>query len=370
MSLNTKNLPENPGVYLFKNKQGETIYVGKAINLKNRVKSYFQKSLKLGEKTKILVGNIANLETIKVDSEIEALLLEANLVQKYQPKYNIDLKDDKSYPYIKISHNDQTRYFGPYPDTSTVNLIIRKLRIMFVYKNKPVNIKDIILFLEGKKDLLVKNLTKEMNKAAKDENYEKASLLKNQIEKIKNLTKPISKPFEYLQNPNLLEDQINNSLKNLSEALNLQSLHRIECYDVANISGQFSTAAMIVFTNGQKDTDSYRKFKIHITGKPNDYKMLEETFIRRFHHPEWPDPNLIVIDGGLGQLNVFNNLKIKIPAIALAKNEELIYFKNNKIKLDKSSPALKLLQRIRDEAHRFATTYHKKLRLKSLTNAF
>lgn len=370
MSLNIKNLPNTPGVYLFKNKEGVVIYVGKAINLKNRIKSYFQKNLTLGEKTRLLVENIKNLEIIKVDSEIEALLLEANLIQKYQPKYNVELKDGKSFPYIKITYNDKTRYFGPYPDVSTVKLIIRKLRIMFMYKNEPVKTRDVILFLEGKKDLLIKNLATEMNKAASSENYEKASILKTQIEKIKNLTKPYTKPFEYLKNPNLLDDQIKNSLSDLSKVLNIKNLQRIECYDVANIQGQFSTAAMIVFTNGLKDTDSYRRFKIHITGCPNDYKMLEEALLRRFKHQEWPYPNLVIIDGGLGQLNVFKNLKINIPAIALAKREEQIYYKDQKIILDRASPALKLLQRIRDEAHRFATTYHKQLRLKSLTNSF
>lgn len=376
MSLNIKNLPQNPGVYLFKNKQGEVIYVGKAINLKNRIKSYFQKQIKLGEKTRILVENIASLETIKVESEIEALLLEANLIQKYQPKYNVELKDDKSYPYIKITYRNKTKYFGPYPDASTVKLIIRKLRIMFMFKNEPVKTRDVILFLEGKKDLLLKKLNKKMHLYSNQENFEKANEIRIQINKIKNLTKPIIKPYEYLKNPNLFEDQIKNSLLDLSKVLNLKNLQRIECFDVANISGQFATAAMIVFTNGQKDTDSYRRFKIHITGVPNDYKMLEETLTRRFKHKEWPYPNLVVIDGGLGQLNVFKNLKINIPSLALAKRartelaerDEQIYYKDQKIILKPGSPALKLLQRIRDEAHRFATTYHKKLRQKSLTS--
>lgn len=408
-----KSLPKTPGVYLFKNSKGKIIYVGKAVNLNNRVKSYFNKSLSTGEKTKLLVDNIKSLEIIKVDSEIEALLLEANLIQKYQPKYNIDLKDNSSYPSIKITTNEkfprvtQTRkiihdgakYYGPYTDITTLRFILKTLRKIFKFRScktlpkKPClyyyinkcqapcifnsteqakeykkNIKNIILFLDGKKDLLIKNLTVEMKISSKDENYEKANQLKTQIEKIKDFTKPSNKPYEYLKNPDLLDDQINLSLDNLKKSLNLQNLSRIECYDVANIQGQFSTASMIVFTNGQKDTDSYRRFKIHTTGKPNDYKMLEETLLRRFKHNEWPSPDLVIIDGGLGQLNVFNNLKINIPAIALAKREEKIYFKNKIIILDRSSPALKLLQRIRDEAHRFATTYHKKLRLQSLTN--
>lgn len=363
-----KNLPDNPGVYIYKNIEGQVIYVGKAINLKNRVKSYFQKNLTTGEKTRMLVENIHNLDIIKVDSEIEALLLEANLIQKYKPKYNIDLKDDKSYPYIKISHNGKTRYFGPYPDVSTLKLIIRKLRVMFLFENKPVNTNDIILFLEGKKDLLIKKLNKKMFLYSKEENFEKAFEIKDQIERIKNLTKPISKPYEYLQNPDLFEDQIKNSLDCLSKTLGINNLDRIECYDVATIQGKFSTSSMIVFTKGKKDTNSYRRFKIKVEGRPNDYGMLEETLKRRFNHPEWPYPDLIIIDGGKGQLNVFTNLNINIPCMSLAKREEEIFYKNKKIKLERSNPALKLLQKVRDEAHRFATTYHKKLRMKSLTN--
>lgn len=207
-----------------------------------------------------------------------------------------------------------------------------------------------------------------MDYYARNENFEKANEIKNQIEKINNITKPSFKPYEYLQNPNLIEDQIAQALQSLSEILNLENLDRIECYDVANIQGQYSASSMIVFTNGHKDTNSYRKFKIHINGKPNDYKMLEETFKRRLNHNEWPIPNLIVIDGGQGQLNIFNKLNTNIPAIALAKREDQIYYKNQKITLEKTSSALKLLQRIRDEAHRFATTYHKNLRQKALTN--
>ena len=392
LEIKLKNLPESSGVYIYRDIKNEVIYVGKAINLKNRVKSYFSKTLTIGEKTKKLVSSISDLEVIKVDSEIEALLLEANLIHKYQPKYNIVLKDNSSFPFIKITINekfpsitqtriiteDGARYFGPYTESKTIRFILKQLRLIFspnlyffAERDNPLEynkcIKNIILFLEGKKNLLINKLTTEMNDQVKQECFEKADETKNQIEKITNLTKPRSAPFEYLKNPNLFEDQISYSLQNLSKVLGLKKLQRIECFDVANIQGQFSTASMVVFTNGQKDTKLYRKFKIHMSGKPNDYKMLEEALLRRLKHKEWPTPDLIVVDGGKGQLNTFISLGINVPCLALAKKEEEIYYNDKKIKLDRSSSALKMLQRIRDEAHRFATSYHKKLRMKSLT---
>lgn len=199
------------------------------------------------------------------------------------------------------------------------------------------------------------------------ENFEKANETKIQIEKIRNLTKPSTKPYEYLKNPNLIEDQIEGSVRELSKVLNLKQLGRIECYDIATLQGTNSTGSMVVFTKGVKDSSSYRRFKIKVEGKPNDYEMISETLIRRFKHSEWPIPDLIIIDGGKGQLGTFTSLGINIPCLALAKKEEVVYYQNKIICLDKSSSALKLLQRIRDEAHRFATNYHKKLRLKSLT---
>lgn len=416
-----KDLPESPGVYIYKDRYGKIIYVGKAINLKNRVKSYFSRSLNLGEKTRKLVENISNLDLIKVDSEVEALLLEANLIQKYKPKYNIELKDNRAYPLLKITinekyprisktrtiENDKAKYFGPYTDVNTLNYILRELRKMFLFrtcrvlpkkpclyyyigkcqapcifttKNQEIEykkyIKNVILFLEGKKDLLIKELLNQQNNAIKEENFEKAGEIKNQIEKIKDLTKPSIKPFEYLKNPNLIEDQIEQSLQGLKEVLNkyfisIQNLNRIECYDIATVQGKFSTGSMIVFTNGTKNTNEYRRFKIHKEGKPNDYEMLREVLNRRFTHQEWQTPDLLVIDGGKGQLStgeeVLKELQQDIPIIALAKREEEIYIRDDKLNLNKSSNALKLLQRIRDEAHRFATTYHKKLRQSALT---
>ena len=391
-----KKLPDSPGVYLYKNINGEIIYIGKANNLKNRVKSYFQKRLNLGPKTRLLVENISDIDTINVDSEIEALLLEANLIQKYQPKFNFVLKDNSSYPYIKITVNetfpkilqtrkiekDKARYFGPYTDIKALRYILKELRLMFsphlyffTKEKNPLEynkcIKNIILFLEGKKDLLLKKLTMDMIDNIENEDFEKANEAKIQIEKIRNLTKPNAKPFEYLKNPNLMEDQINLSLLELAKTLNLKSLKRIECYDIATLQGKSSTGSMIVFTDGIKDTNEYRKFKIIVEGNPNDYQLWAEILKRRFSHFEWPAPDLLVIDGGKGQLStaekVLKNLQIKLPIIALAKREEEIYINRVKIRLERTSGALKLLQRVRDEAHRFAASYHKILRLKSLT---
>lgn len=421
-----KNLPDSPGVYIFKNASGKIIYIGKAINLKRRVGSYFLNSLCHGLKTKLLIENIYDLEVIEVDSEIEALLLEANLININKPKYNVDLKDNKAYPYIKISinepfpriyqtrtiDNDKARYFGPYPDVVTLKFILKYLRRMFMFRTckslpqKPClfydigkcqgpcifktelqkntyrkYVKNITLFLEGKKDLVVKNLNQSMNEAISKENFEYANELKKQIEKIRLFTKPQISTFEYLKNPDLLEDQLKESTEDLLNVLksyfpDLNSLNRIECYDIATIQGKFSSSSMIVFNDGQKNSDEYRKFKIKNEGRPNDYQMLEETLKRRFSHSEWKFPDLVIVDGGKGQLTsaqkIITLIGLNIPIISLAKREEEVFlFKNQiftKLRLERSGQALKLLQRLRDEAHRFATSYHKKLRERFLTN--
>lgn len=392
------------------------IYVGKANNLKKRVASYF-KTKNLGEKTNQLVLQIHSIETIGVSSEVEAFLLEEKLVKKYRPRYNLKLLDDKSFPSIKITIKDKypkvlivrkqqidgSLYFGPYTNSSSLKTVLKMIRKIFPYqsnKNHPnklcfynhlglcpcpvvtgekeykKNIKYIISFLNGKTKDIIKKLEKERNLLSKKEDFESAKFIQNKIDLIKNITTMRYKPFDYEENPNLKFDVINNELSTLKTILKennifVNNLNRIECFDVSNISGSYATGSMVVFTNGEKDISLYRRFKIKkfYNNKPNDFGMMQEMIERRFKRKEWAFPSLVIIDGGKGQVScvkqVFEVLNINIPLIGLAKKEETIITSDLKeIKLPKNSIALHLIMRIRDEAHRFAIAYHKKLRSK------
>lgn len=407
------NLPQKPGVYIYKNTNGEVLYIGKAKNLKNRVASYFQKDIGLGTKTSQLVKQISHVEYILVNSEIEALLLEANLIKKFQPKYNSELKDGKSYPLIKITieefprillvrkiENDKAKYFGPYPNGSSVKMILNYIRHIFPYctHKKPYesclfihlgicpgpgikvskkeymkSVKKIENFLKGKKNDIIKTLKKEMNEYAKSEDYHKAAEIKKQIEKIISISKPVVSPSEYVKNPNLVSDIAGKRINALMTFLSLTAIpQRIECFDVSNTSGKNATSSMVVMIDGQMDKSKYRKFKINMKSKPNDTGMLQETLTRRLKHKEWGIPNLLIVDGGIAQVNSAHQIIIKnsveIPVIGLAKRLEEVYFPgNNKpISTDSNHEVLFLLQTIRNEAHRFARNYHILLRRKSM----
>jgi len=396
------------------------LYVGKAKNLKNRVSSYFTRSSQLGEKTKLFVGQIKKIKFIQVNSEIESLLLEANCIKKFAPPYNVKLTDGKNYPLIRVTIKDDypkvlvarkpdskdSIYFGPYPNSSSMYLVLKMLRKIFPYQsvaNHPKrvclynhlglcpcppafqspefkrayrkNIKHLCNFLEGRIKNVVSDLEKEREALSKDEKFENAMAVQNKIDAIKHVTEPFYKPFEYETNPNFKSDlreiELNELKNNLIKFdININYLKRIECYDISNTSGNLSTGSMVVFINGEKEKSLYRRFKIKIKG-PNDYKMIKEVLERRFNHKEWEFPDLVMVDGGKGQVSsafdVLAKLKIGIPVIGLAKrNEEIITSDFQKIILPRDSKALHLIMRIRDEAHRFAIAYHKKLRSKFL----
>lgn len=413
-------LPSDPGVYLYYNSTKKVIYVGKAVNLKNRVKSYFQSLAKLGPKTQALVSNIAYLETIKVESEIEALLLEAELIKRYQPRYNIELKDDKSPIYIKISTNEDfpriytvrreqeagATYFGPYPSAVTAKQVLRLLRRIFPYRScvqlpqKPClyyhlrlcdapcvakiskndyakRIRQITTFLKGKQKQLVREIEKEMLAASEAMLFEEAATRKKQLDAIQYVTQTFKNPIAYIENPNLIEDERQKILDELAEVLSpylgrLESLARIECYDISNIQGTNAVGAMTVAQNAVLSKKDYRKFKIRTGETPDDFRMHQEVLRRRLHHDEWPTPNLIVVDGGKGQVSatsqILTELGKDIPLIGLAKKQEEIIVKSassfESILLPRNSKALQLLQQLRDEAHRFGITYHRQLRSK------
>lgn len=407
--MNWQNLPKLPGVYFFKNESGKIIYVGKAKSLKDRVSSYFQPPEKLLPKTAQLMEDARSLDHIVVESEIDALLFEANLIRKFQPRYNVDWKDGKSYPLIEITVKDKipmvmyarqelnpsSKYFGPYPTGSDLTSLLRFLRRVFPFVSQPHprnracfrshiglcpcpdvftdqkarakykrDIANLIAFLEGKRQTVQKKLEKEMLEAAKMENFEQAGLIKAKLSQIANVTAYRTRPAEYEANPNLFEDRRQEELDELQKILNIPKISKIECFDISNTSGKNATGAQVVFVNGVPDKNLYRRYKIKLKETPNDFAMMNEMISRRLHS-DISLPELIIIDGGKGQLGALP--KIPTNVIGLAKRlETIITMDGKEINLQEGSPALNLIQRLRDEAHRFSRKYHFLLRKNSM----
>lgn len=421
LQQNFNLLPSSPGVYLFQDESGNTVYIGKARNLRDRVKSYFLNK-DLGIKTINMIESSRNLDFIEVESEFEALLLEAALINKYKPKYNIALRDDKSPLYIvftkekfprvrtarrtDLSMYDKDSIFGPFPNGSSVRSILKKLRRIFpfceskgdagrsclhshiglcrpcpreivktndkalanLYKKNINNLKKV---LSGDTKKVINILDKEMNLMAAANNFENAAAIRDQINKLQWLTQPTTKTIEYMTNPNLLEDQANHSLESLKTNLKLNHTPaRIECFDVSHTGKDKATSSMVVATNGRLNNREYRHFKIQNSNIPNDVAAIKETVTRRLKHKEWGIPDLIVIDGGKPQLNAAHAALMgrEIHIISLAKKLEEIFVVNNPqpIRLALTDPGLQLLVKLRNESHRFARRLHHKLRSKAL----
>lgn len=406
-----KKLPQKPGIYKFFDINGNLLYVGKSISIKKRVSSYFTNK-NLGPKTNELVKNVYDIKYIKVFSEFEALLLESDLIRRHQPFYNIIARDDKSPIYIKITSSkvpiiEITRkpenakgifLKGPFPSAKTTKEILMLIRKIFPYcqhKNpkKPClfvhiglcpypyeseksklnyrkDISKIKKLLTNKSNILIRNLQKEMNLYSKNLLFEEAQKIKNQIQKLEYLEKTYYPPKDFLASPNLVDDLQLSRLVDLQKVLGLVKIpRRLECYDISNIQGKYATGSMVVFENGASAKDQYRRFKIKFLKTPNDFEMLKEVLARRFKN-DWQAADLIIIDGGKGQLSsataVAQKYNVKTPIISLAKRYEEIYTNQSSlpIKLSHTSPARQLVQAIRDEAHRFAITYHRLLRSK------
>jgi len=359
-----------------------------------------------------------------VASEIEAFLLEANLVKKYKPFYNIKLSDDKTFPYIKISKKDvpyvtitrkkdqeKAVYYGPYPDATSTKIVLKIMRRIFPFqnvKNHPKNkclynhlglcpcasvfserlpeykknIKKLEYFLSGKKKKIIDELRRERENFVKTEEFEKASQVQDKIERITLITSPFYSPFQYEKNPDTYAIHVKEEVESLKNILSkyytgLKSLEKIECFDISNIQGTNATGGMVVFLNGEPVKNFYRRFRIKSLSTPDDFGMMREIISRRIKHKEWSKPDLIVVDGGKGQLRaafeILHKNNFIVPVIGLAKKEEKIvfidytshqiHFLEVKLKLD--TPGINLLRRIRDEAHRFAITYHRLLRKKN-----
>lgn len=431
---NIKSLPQSPGIYKFTDSTGNIIYIGKAINLRNRVLSYLRPDNQLDPKTRIMIKNAKYVNVIKVMSDFEALVLESELIHKYLPKYNIIWRDDKHYIYLKITSekfprvllarretHDRALYFGPFPSRTVVMDILGFIRKIFPFCNqnptakkacfythlglcKPCpaevrkmsggqyliyrgqyleNIRNIKDLLKAKSGRLIKKLSSEMQVCSRERNFEQAAILRDQIQKLEYLNLKRFSSLSYIENPYLSQKTHRKELTELAEILGiyfpgLEALKKIECYDISNISGTSPAGSMVTFVAGEPDKNSYRRFHIRRLNTPNDFAMLEEVMERRLLHKNWPVPDLFVLDGGKPQLQkiitVFRKYNISVPLIGLAKVEEelVIPYKSKfiKIKLPADSPALNLIKRIRDEAHRFAHKYHELIRMRKLTSLF
>ncbi|MGM9539974.1 excinuclease ABC subunit UvrC [Anaerovibrio sp.] len=412
-------LPNSPGVYIMKDAAGTIIYVGKAVVLKNRVSQYFQQNRGHSAKVKAMVARIADFDIIMTGTEVEALILECKLIKKYRPKYNISLKDDKMYPYLKVTTRedfprvfitrrfvrDGSRYFGPYTDVGALKDCLKLLKRMFPLRScRNIRqgqscleyhirrclapcigrvsreeyrsmIRRVCLFLDGRTKQVEVELKAQMEKAAEALEFELAARLRDQllaVQKLSEMQKLVSKPREdELAIQERVHAQTIGAVEELGEYLGLAvPPYRMECFDISHNQGSETVASMVVFEGGTAKKSDYRRFKIRSAeGKPDDFKSMREVTMRRYGASEAELPDLIVIDGGKGQLSSALEIirgagHLDVPVVGLAKREEEVFCEGctEPVILPRDSQALFLIQRIRDEAHRFAITYHRKLR--------
>ncbi|MGI5881769.1 MAG: excinuclease ABC subunit UvrC [Dethiobacteria bacterium] len=535
-------LPRSPGVYLFHNREGKVIYVGKAIDLRQRVRSYFQNLASLSPRVRIMAEKIADLSYIITDSEVEAFILESNLIKEYTPHYNVQFKDDKRYPYLCLTTNEpfprlvvarqpekkKAKYFGPYSNVGAVRDTMRLIKKLFPLRSckQPLQegtargrpclnwqikrclapcrgsvsgkeylavVEQVILFLEGRQQVLLKKIEHEMGAAAEALDYEKAARLRDQLFSLQKLMERqkvvtsdmrdrdiialVSRPWGFsaglfkvrggkllgaenfssrrtqdmepevvtkefirhfysgasfipgelllshlpeehkflekwlekekgggrvtirvpqrgekkallellkrntLQHSKLEEKGVREDERVLEELAKVLGLptppERIEGYDISHFGGKETVGSMVVFQKGRPWKEGYRRFKIRKGKAADDYGALAEMLERRLHNSKLPPPSLVLIDGGRGQLSIGQQIFRagglgSIPMVALAEEEELLFVPNRKnpLRLSASHPALKLLQRVRDEAHRFALSLSQDLNVKSSIGSF
>ncbi len=427
-------LPHSPGVYIYKDTSGTVIYVGKAKDLKRRVSQYFSRDDAVGAKTLQLVSQIASIETIDTQSEFDALILESSLIRKWLPKYNVIAKDDKSPIYLSISMDEELpriecirktamsdipkrQYFGPFQSARTLRKLLRQLRsiIPFCTQKKRngqpcfythlglcspcaseiallpegpdrtalvtqyrMQIRRLASIFSGKSLDVLHDLELDMKKFATEEKFEQAQSVKKAVQYMRGMLKAHYDPQLYVQSDSFVESVYEEEMNELSNMLQryypaISKIRRIECVDISNTQGTYATGSLVVLQDGKPDTSGYRRFKIRTKQAPNDFAMIAEVVSRRLRHPEWSMPELLVIDGGKGQVKsavaVMSTSRYNIPIIGLAKRFEEIIVPTESdfevIRLPVSSKALHMLERLRDESHRFAITYHRTLRKKA-----
>ena len=425
LKAKVRHLPDKPGVYLMKDRLGRIIYVGKAKSLKKRVSSYFQRgrARTLSQpKIRALIEMIADLDTIEVKSEPEALLLEGKLIKQWRPRYNTDFTDDKRFLLVRvdpgetmprfrltrIKKDDRSRYFGPFAHSGLLRKTLAQMRRQYgilLGDGTPQQLPDgnwrlyddvrqelygagtivsaadyrrrvdeACAFLEGKSREWLATLRAEMTAAAEKQAFEKAAELRDVVIALeKTLAK--TRTFERTDPTRPAGDA--DALRELGEALGLAGPPRtMECFDISHISGTFVVASMVHFADGRPDKDHYRRFQIKSFIGNDDFKAMEEVVGRRYRRlaaEQKPFPDLVVIDGGRGQigaaLKAFVGLDVMPPPIiGLAKKHETVIFPDERkpLNLPLNHPALNLLQRLRDEAHRFANTYNADLRSRKI----
>jgi excinuclease ABC subunit C len=426
LSEQVRALPHRPGVYLFKDRLNRIIYVGKARDLHRRVSQYFHpaRRMRADLKTRALIESIWGLETHTVKSEPESILLEGKLIKEYRPKYNISFRDDKRFLMVKVNlhdpfprfqltrlkKDDGSRYFGPFAHSgalrSTLNLLRKKFHLRscrpevpgesdfkhcldHIIKNcsapcvQKITRADYLIrvqmacdFLEGQSSEMLKSLEDEMKKAAAKLDFEKAAEIRNMLDDLKKTTQP-QKRFVRDFATNIVPEE---DLVSLRTALQLQAIPEvIECFDISNISTTHKVASMVCFRNGRPDKQNYRRYRIKTVEGQDDFASMAEVVKRRYSRVQNEGirvPDLIVVDGGKGQLSsAYRELQslgmLHQPVIGLAKQREEIFrpLDPHPLILPHESGAIRLLQRIRDEAHRFANGYHQLLMKQRITES-
>lgn len=424
-----RHLPRAPGVYLFKDSQGRVLYIGKAKDLRSRVSSYFQDSADLlktrGPEIARMAGLVTDIEFLDCETEVDALLKENRLIKDIQPPYNERLRDDKSFPYLEITTGEDfpgvyvtrkprhkgTRLYGPFTSAAGLRDAVNAMQKVFKFRTCELDIRegdesrrhfrpcllhainqctapcaDLISreaylqdierlrkFLASKRSVVLRELQREMDLASSQRRYEEAAKLRDRIKALQALSLS-GDPEEDRQHEVFYIDPTR-GLERLREVLGLETVPRtLEGIDIANLHGEESCGSLVCFIDGRPFKAGYKRFRIKTVEGIDDYAMIREVVLRRYRHAAGGEelyPDVILIDGGLGQLHAamsaFADMDIRPPmVISLAKREEEIYIqaRTRPIRLQRNDPALRILQQIRDEAHRFAQHYHHLLRRK------
>lgn len=425
-SEKVRTFPTGPGCYLMKDAEGRVIYVGKAVNLRSRAGSYFTKAAEIERRTADLVTEIADIDFIETDSEVDALLMEARLIKDIQPRFNSLLKDDKTFPYLQITTREDfprieftrtpeskgVKLYGPFTSAGQLRGTIAVLQKVFRFRTcsldidegdekwrwfrpcllasinqctAPCNmqiskadykedIRRLRLFLDGKKDRLMKDMQKQMKEAAKDLQFEKAGRIRDDMASLEKIS--LRGDLEQHAQPEVFYVDPKKGLTGLRQVLKLSETPRqIEGIDIAHLQGGETVASLVQFIDGLPFKHGYKRYKIKSVEGIDDYASMREVVTRRFRRlvkegESFPD--ILLIDGGKGQLNAvmetFKAIDITPPTtISLAKREEEIFVPGQAEphRLSKHSFALRLLQYVRDESHRFAQHYHHMLRQKA-----
>lgn len=415
-------LPDKPGCYLFRDRNGKIIYVGKAVSLRRRVQSYFRASTlrSAAPKLRSLIHHTADLDIMTVRSEAEALLTEGNLIKQYRPRFNVLLRDDKNYPALKaergesfprivfsrIVREDGAEYFGPFPSDGVVRTALDFVQKRFgLRKCRPLapdaethrhchddvlrfccapcigkvsaeeyklRFEEACAFLRGERLAILQEVKEQMQTAAQAENFEKAAVLRDTWLALNEL---VRRRARVVQQPEIVRSAAKHGMEELARVLALpQTPSVLECFDISTLFGSYTVASQVCSVDGVPDKRRYRRFRIKGFEGTDDPRAIAEVVGRRYREGLNP-PDLIVIDGGITQLRAARQalaeLGLSIPTVGLAKRLEEIVTDDARgtILLDRDSDALKVLMRLRDEAHRFAIGYNRSLRQKTLRNS-